>query len=57
MNRISKTLQEVWTLKEACYEEVKNMPLKDAIKKRLSDSLEHTKKLGFMLQKSKNKTS
>ena len=53
MNNISKALQEVWDLKQACYEEVKNMSLKDAIKKRLSDSLESTKKLGFILQKNK----
>ena len=49
MNKISKALQEVWNLKQACYEEVKDMPLKSALKKRLLDSLESTRRLGFTL--------
>ena len=51
INKIPKSLQEVWDLKQACYEEVKDMPLKDALKKRLYDSLESVKKLGFKLNK------
>lgn len=51
MNKESKSLQEVWDMKQACYEEVKNLPIKDALKKRLSDSLKCTKELGFKLSK------
>ena len=57
MNNISKALKEVWELKQACFEEIKDLPLKDAIKKRLNDSLENTIKSGFILQKGKKEAS
>jgi hypothetical protein len=47
MNEETKSLKEVWDMKQACYEEVKDLPLKTALKKRLFDSLNSAKKLGF----------
>jgi len=52
-NKELKSLQEVWELKEACYDEVKEMPLKDALTKRLVDSLKSAKELGFKLNTKK----
>ena len=47
MNKISKELQEVWDIKDACYEEVKDLPLLDALEKRLSDSMKSVKELNI----------
>lgn len=51
INKVSKSLKEIWDIKQVCYEQVKEMPLKEALKKRLVDSLKSTKKLGYKLNR------
>ena len=53
MNRVSKELQEVWDIKDACYEEVKDLPLLDALEKRLTDSMKTIIEMGIELSKDK----
>ena len=43
----SKSLLEVWNWKEKAFKEVENMDLKDALKKRIDDSISLAKKEGF----------
>ena len=57
MNNISKSMQEVWEIKEACYEEVKDLKLKDALKKRLRDSMDKARELGFEIMKNDKKVA
>ena len=47
MSKISKAMQEVWDIKQACYDEVKDLPLKQAVKKRITDSIESVKRSGI----------
>lgn len=54
MNKVSKALQEVWDMKEACYQEIKDLPLEEALRKRIEDSLKTTKELGFKLSSEKS---
>jgi len=42
INNDCKSLVDVWKLKEKAYEEVKNLSLTKALKKRLNDSLSTT---------------
>ena len=52
-SKVSKAMKEVWDLKEACYNEVKDLPVKEAIKKRIRDSLESTKRFSEKLLQNK----
>jgi hypothetical protein len=47
MNDISKSLRELWEIKDECYKEVSGLPIKDALRKRLKDSMDTLKRLGF----------
>ena len=49
MSKISRELQEIWDIKQACYEEVKDLPLIEALEKRLSDSMKTVKELGIKM--------
>ena len=48
-NKVAKSLLEVWEWKNLAYREVKDLPLEEAIKKRISDSLKITEMMGFTL--------
>ena len=47
MSKISREMQEVWDIKQACNEEVKDLPLIEALEKRLTDSMKTVKELGI----------
>ena len=49
INNDCKSLVDVWKLKEKAYEEVKNLSLTKALKKRLNDSLSTTASYAFKL--------
>jgi hypothetical protein len=44
---ISKALTDVWEWKESAYKDVANLPIKDAVRKRIQDAETLSKKLGF----------
>ena len=46
-----KALCEVWEWKEKAYKDVEHMPIGEAVKKRLEDSLQTIYKLGLPLSK------
>jgi hypothetical protein len=52
-NKDSKWLTEVWKWKEIAYGEVENLPLDEAIEKRLLESLKTTADAGFLSKKMK----
>ncbi|NUM37062.1 MAG: hypothetical protein HUU50_21175 [Candidatus Brocadiae bacterium] len=54
MNNIkeSKSLLDVYEWKESAYQEVANLPLDEALEKRIEDSMKMAKKLGFSIKKS-----
>lgn len=47
--KISKSLKEVWDLKEKAYKEVENLSIKEAIKTRIKKSTATAKSLGYNL--------
>lgn len=46
-NKDSKALLEVWEWKEKAYQEVEHLPIDQALKKRLDDSLQTVSQLGL----------
>jgi hypothetical protein len=44
---VSKAQKQVWAWKEACWREVADLPLDEAIRKRIKDSSARARKLGF----------
>ncbi|MBI4723318.1 MAG: hypothetical protein HY769_10075 [Candidatus Stahlbacteria bacterium] len=50
-SKVSKSLLEVWEWKDLAYKEVETLPIEEAIKKRISDSLKATKIMGFTLHR------
>lgn len=44
---LSKAMTEVWEWKEIAYQEVKNLSIKDALRKRIEDSIKTAESLGF----------
>lgn len=46
-SKISKAQIEVWEWKELAFEEVSHLPIRDALRKRILDSMESVEKLGL----------
>ena len=49
--RMPKSLEDVLEWKEACWREVADLPVRDALKKRLRDSARAAAELGFVPDK------
>ena len=54
-SNISKSLIEVWYLKEEAYKEVKYMAIELAIRKRIENSISTAKEMGFEFSKASQK--
>ncbi|MEW6235788.1 MAG: hypothetical protein AB1656_10415 [Candidatus Omnitrophota bacterium] len=50
----SKSLLDVWEWKESTYQEVADLPIEQALEKRILDSTQSAKKLGFALSPPSN---